>query len=107
ANELTGITTSASTTLGYDVAGEIGSFVTTAGGNTTQNLAYTFDPQGNRTLVTDNISHTSTSLGYDQANRLKSYGASATYQYNGNGLRASKVVSGTTTNYAWDVSNSL
>ena len=107
ADEITGITATASTTMTYDVAGQVGTFVTTSGGNTTQNLSYTFDAQGNRTQVTDNIAHTTTTLGFDQANRLKSYGASASYQYDGNGLRASKVVSGTTTNYAWDLSGGL
>lgn len=107
ADEITGITGSASTTMGYDVAGQVGTFVTTSGGNTTQNLSYSYDAQGNRTQVSDNLAHTSTTFGYDQANRLKSYGSSASYQYDGNGLRASKVVSGTTTNYAWDISGSL
>jgi RHS repeat-associated protein len=107
ADEITGVTGSASTTMTYDVAGQVGTLVTTSGGNTTQNYSYSFDSQGNRTQVTDNIAHTSTSVGYDQANQLKSYGNSATYQNDGNGLRASKVVSGTTTNYTWDISGSL
>jgi RHS repeat-associated protein len=107
ADEITGVTGTASTTMTYDAAGQIGSFVTTSGGNTTQNLSYTFDAQGNRSQVTDNLAQTSTTLAYDQANRLKSYGATATYQYDGNGLRSSKVVSGTTTNYAWDLSGGL
>jgi RHS repeat-associated protein len=107
ADDFTTITGAATTTMGYDFAGQVGTFVTTSGGNTTQNLSYTYDTEGNRTQATDNIAHTSTTLGYDQANRLKSYGSSATYQYDGNGLRASKVVSGTTTNYAWDLSGGL
>jgi RHS repeat-associated protein len=61
-----------------------------------------FDPRGNRTAVTLS-GGTATSLGYDQANRLVSYGTSATYAYNGDGLRMSKTVSGVTTPFTWDV----
>jgi RHS repeat-associated protein len=42
-------------------------------------------------------------LAYDQANRLIAYGTSATYPYNGDGLRMSKTVSGTTSQFLWDV----
>lgn len=61
---------------------------------------YTYDPQGNRTTTTP-ASGTTTALNYDQANRLKSYGTGATYSYNGAGLRMSKTVSGTTTQFTW------
>jgi YD repeat-containing protein len=45
-DHITGVTGTASTTMSYDAAGQFGSFVTTSGGNTTQNLSYTFDAQG-------------------------------------------------------------
>jgi RHS repeat-associated protein len=44
-----------------------------------------------------------TSLSYDQANRLTAYGSSAAYAYNGDGLRMSKTVSGSTSQFLWDV----
>ena len=49
-----------------------------------------------------------TNLGYNQANQLTGYGqgstTTATYAYNGDGLRMSQTVSGVTTPYTWDVS---
>lgn len=53
---------------------------------------YTYDPQGNRTKATTGAGAV-TSYGYDQADRLTTAttgGATATYRYDGNGLRASK-----------------
>ncbi|GLZ37140.1 RHS repeat-associated core domain-containing protein [Actinokineospora sp. NBRC 105648] len=61
--------------------------------------AYVFDAVGNRTKA-----GTTTTYGYDQAKRLTSYagaGGSATYAYNGDGLRMSKTVGATTTNFVW------
>jgi RHS repeat-associated protein len=46
-------------------------------------------------------------LSYDQANRLTGYGANATYAYNGDGLRMSKTVSGSTSQFLWDVASAL
>ena len=68
--------------------------------------AYTYDNRGNRTTITP-AGSTPTTLGYDQANRLTSYGATTSYAYNGDGLRQSKTVSGTTTQQTWDVSGEL
>jgi YD repeat-containing protein len=49
-----------------------------------------------------------TNLGYNQANQFTSYGqgstTTATYAYNGDGLRMSQTVSGVTTPYTLDVS---
>jgi RHS repeat-associated protein len=45
-------------------------------------------------------------LGYDQENRLTSFGANATYAYNGDGLRMSKTVSAATTAFTWDARGS-
>lgn len=67
---------------------------------------YGYDTRGNRTSVTP-PGGPAVALGYDQANRLTSYGTTATYAYNGDGLRMSKTVSGTTTSFAWDQSGGL
>jgi RHS repeat-associated protein len=50
---------------------------------------------------------TKTTLGYDQANHLTSISGGTSYTYDGDGLRMSKTVSGTTTRFAWDESGSL
>ncbi len=59
---------------------------------------YTYDIRGNRTKITP-PSGSATNLSYDQANRLTAYGAAATYTYNGDGLRMSKAVSGSTSQF--------
>src|SRR5205085_3660423 len=59
---------------------------------------YTYDSRGNRTRVAP-PSGGATTLTYDQANRLTGYGASATYAYNGDGLRMSKTVGGSTSQF--------
>jgi RHS repeat-associated protein len=64
---------------------------------------YGYDPQGNRT----SIAPQSTTLTYDQANRLAGYGPTATYKYNGDGLRMSKTISGTAQAFTWDESGGL
>jgi RHS repeat-associated protein len=69
-------------------------------------ISYTYDKQGNRTGITP-AAGTSTTLSYDQANRLTTYGPSATYTYNGDGLRMSKTVNGATTAFVWDQSQQL
>jgi RHS repeat-associated protein len=67
---------------------------------------YTFDTRGNRTQIMP-PGGGATTLSYDQANRLTTYGSSATYAYNGDGLRMSKTVSGTTSQFLWDAGNRL
>ncbi len=62
---------------------------------------YSYDTRGDRIKVTPS-SGGATTLTYDQANRLTAYGSSATYSYNGDGLRMSKTVSGATTQFLWD-----
>jgi RHS repeat-associated protein len=67
--------------------------------------SYSYDTRGNRTMVTP-ASGTVTNLGYDQANHLTSWSqgsTTATYAYNGDGLRMSKTVSGVTNPMTWDV----
>jgi RHS repeat-associated protein len=67
---------------------------------------YSYDSHGNRTTVTPPAG-AATTLAYDQANRLTAYGATATYAYNGDGLRLSKTVSGTTSSFVWDLAEGL
>ena len=95
------ITTIGSATVAYDAANEATSL--TQGTATTTN---TYDLRGDRTQMTPQGGATTT-YGYDQAVRLVSYGSAATYAYNGDGLRMSKTVSGTTTQSTWDLSGSL
>ena len=66
--------------------------------------SYGYDARGNRTGITA-PNGTASTLGYDQARRLTSYtttGLTDTYAYNGDGLRMSKTVNGTTHTYLWD-----
>ncbi|WP_162259427.1 RHS repeat-associated core domain-containing protein [Phycicoccus sp. Soil803] len=62
---------------------------------------YTHDTRGNRTSRLDPAG-TSTNWTFDNANQLTT-AAGAAYTYDVDGLRTTKTVSGTTTNYAWDV----
>ena len=48
-----------------------------------------------------------TNYGWDQANRLTGYGTTATYRYNGDGLRMSKTVSGSSQPFVWDTAEGL
>ena len=66
---------------------------------------YADNAQGDRTSQPAPNSGTTT-LTYDQANRLTGFGAIATYRYDGDGLRASKTVNNTTTNFTWDKADS-
>jgi RHS repeat-associated protein len=75
---------------------------------------YTYDNRGNRVSAIRPGGNTVT-YGFDQANRLgqlsQQVGSNTTqlgsYAYNGDGLRMSKTVSGTTTQYAWDLASEL
>lgn len=68
--------------------------------------SYGYDLQGNRN-VTYPPAGSAIGLGHDQANRLTSYGTTATYAYNGDGLRTSKTVGGVTTPFTWDATGGL
>ena len=70
------------------------------------NTTYSYDSQGNLTKIAPS-NGPATTLGYDQANRLISYGGIATYAYNGDGLRMSKTTSGTVTRFTWDTLGTL
>ena len=87
-------------TLTYDAANELKS-LTQSSGTTT----YTYDARGN--LTQQVAPGGTTNLTYDQANRLISYGTTAQYSYNGDGLRMSKTVSGTAEAFTWDMSSSF
>lgn len=68
--------------------------------------AYTYDSRGNRTRVAP-AGGTPTTLAYDQANSLTALDSTATYAYNGDGLRMSKTVGGTTSQNLWNVSSGI
>jgi RHS repeat-associated protein len=75
---------------------------------------YTYNEVGERTK-TEPASGPATTYGYDQAGNLTTVtrpkGTEAaiedTYGYNGDGLRTSETISGTTTYLAWDLTESL
>jgi YD repeat-containing protein len=70
--------------------------------------SFTYDIFGNRTSMTPDGGPT-TSYGYDQANRLVGVTGpvTASYSYDGGGLRVSKTVDATTTGFVWDTLNSM
>jgi len=75
------------------------------GATTIQNLTNSFDPSGNITSITDNMtSARSQTVTYDNLNRLKTaggiYGAQ-TYAYDGVGNRSSLAVGSTTSSYSY------
>lgn len=78
-------------------------------------LTYTYDELGERTK-TKPTSGPATTYGYDQAGSLTSVERPKegevseikdTYAYDGQGLRTSQTISGTTTNLAWDMTEGL
>jgi RHS repeat-associated protein len=90
----------------YDTANEL---------ETGPSLTYTYDELGERTK-TKPASGPVTTYGYNQAGNLTSVERPKegevseikdTYVYDGNGLRASQAISGTTTYLAWDMTESL
>jgi len=66
---------------------------------------YTYNPEGDRTSVITPAG--TTTLSYDQADRLTAVGENIHYTYDGDGLRMSKTVAGETTAFAWDESHEL
>lgn len=121
-NSLDQLVSNNSNTLTYDNAGNLttlddgtaltydnASQLQTATPATGPVVSYGYNPQGDRTSITP-AGGTATTLGYDQDDRLTSYTSptvSASYTYNGDGLRMSKTVAGTTTQFAYDTSGAL
>jgi RHS repeat-associated protein len=79
------------------------------------NLTYTYDEMGERTK-TKPTSGPATTYGYDEAGNLitverpkegETTEIKDTYAYDGNGLRASQTISGTTTYLTWDMTEGL
>jgi RHS repeat-associated protein len=62
--------------------------------------SYSYDKTG------DLVQAGPTTLGYNQADELTSYGTTTTDAYNGDGLLMSKTVSGITTDFAWNTTAS-
>lgn len=79
----------------YDVANELIHENPGPAGN------LTYDARGNR------VQAAGLSYRYDQANRLTGYGFSASYAYNGDGLRMRKVMNGAPSNYVWQLGRRL
>jgi len=112
------LTTSAVADQLLGAAGATGTRTATLSGTTTADLTavlialrpaqttYSYDVRGNRTGVIPPAGG-ATTLTYDQANQLTAYGTSATYTYNGDGLRTAKNVSGSVTPFTWDVEGGL
>jgi RHS repeat-associated protein len=99
-------TTLASATYKYNNASQL---------ETGPSLTYTYDELGERTKTTPS-SGPATTYGYDEASNLTSVERPKegevpkiedTYAYNGEGLQTSQTISGTTSYFAWDVSEGL
>jgi RHS repeat-associated protein len=71
----------------------------------TGETTYTYNPEGDRTAIITPAG--TTTLSYDQADRLTAVGEGIHYSYNGDGLRMSKTAAGETTAFAWDESHEL
>jgi RHS repeat-associated protein len=65
-----------------------------------------YDQRGDRTTE-DRPGGGTRSLTYDQANRLVGVSGGVSYAYNGDGMRTSKTVNGTTTNEVWNEAEAL
>ncbi len=100
------VTGGTTTTLAYDGGNQLNTFTVMSGPTQTQKYTYSYDNSGNRTRRVDQSNNT-VNLSFDQANRLTRYSTTATYVYNGDGLRASKTVSGTAEAYTWNVADGL
>jgi RHS repeat-associated protein len=67
---------------------------------------FTYNARGDR--ITEELAGGGTrSLSYDQADHLIGVGSSISYTYNGDGLRTSKTVNGTTTAAVWNQSEGM
>jgi RHS repeat-associated protein len=93
-------------TYAYDAASQLQSLTTTQGTMQVQKYTYTYDKNGNRASRTDQ-SAVSLSYYFDQADRLTGVGTTATYSYDGTGLRTQKNVGGTITPFTWNITGGL
>jgi len=89
----------------YDQDYQLTGIAAANGGTAIQSLTNGFDPSGNITSITDNLtSARSQMVTYDNLNRIKTaggiYGAQ-TYAYDGVGNRSSLAVGSTTSNYTY------
>jgi len=97
--------------FGYDVASEITAITKTYPGNTPYATSFAYNPDGDRTA--QGPSTYGSMYGYDQADRLITvtinmrYVTTASYQYDGDGLRQDKTVNGVTTAQTWDTTAGL
>lgn len=100
-------------TLTYDNAHELTGTITLSGTTPTKNVAYTYNQDGDRTNQTDSVSGAKSTFGYDQADRLITATTGitqASYSYDGDGLRQSKITTTqgtTTTAETWDTAAGL
>ncbi len=97
-------------TYGYDIASRITSMLLQGASAQIDNLAYTYDPNGNRTsftrTTTPTLSPAVSGTSYDAANQMLAFGSkNLVYDANGN-LQTRTDVCGITT-YSWDARNRL
>jgi len=98
---VTGIITPSQFQLKYDTANELTSLI-----SGTQTTTFSYDTRGNRLSRTP-PSGPALTYAYDQANRIVAFGSGASYRYDGDGLRMSKTVSGTSEAFTWQRSGTL
>jgi RHS repeat-associated protein len=101
ADNVTGIITPSQFQLKYDTANELTSLILG-----TQTTTFSYDTRGNRLSRTP-PSGPALSYAYDQANRIVAFGSSASYHYDGDGLRMSKTVSGKAEAFTWQRAGTL
>ena len=78
-------------TQSFDAAGQL---------KTAGDSKYEYDPEGNRSTVTTGAN--TTTLRYDQANRLTDFDTEIHYGYDGDGQRVSATTYGSKAAFAWD-----
>jgi YD repeat-containing protein len=106
-DNLTSITDAATNpvqTFSPDIAHQLSELTTTVNGSLTSDTPYGYNQDGDRTGASDSVTGDATTYGYNQTDELTSYllgTTAASYAYNGNGLRTSKTVGGTTIQEAW------
>lgn len=108
------LTTDAGTAQTFNTADELcwtvsGSSTSSCDSPPSSGTQYVYDTRGNRTATVPSSGPTTT-LAYDQANRLVEWSSgstTATYGYSADGLRMSKTMGATTTSTLWDLSGGL